>query len=101
MIEHYLLNRENVRVLFLLMDFRHEPTELDKAMKDFADEAEIPYAIILTKVDKIKKSQWNKHLSMYKKALDLPTVDALFPFSSETGYGAQDIWDVIEAQIED
>ena len=101
MIEHYLLNRDNVRVLFLLMDFRHEPTELDKAMKDFADEAEIPYAIILTKVDKIKKSQWNKHLSMYKKALDLPTVDALFPFSAETGYGAQDIWDVIEAQIED
>ena len=33
MIEHYLLNRENVRVLFILMDFRHEPTELDKAMR--------------------------------------------------------------------
>lgn len=101
MIEEYLTRRENVRVLFLLMDFRHEPTDSDKAMKDFAEEADIPYAIILTKIDKIKKSQWNKHLSMYKKALNLPTTDALFPFSAETGEGAEDIWDVIQMMIEE
>lgn len=101
MIEHYVMNRPNVRVLFLLMDFRHEPTALDKAMKDFAEEADIPYAIILTKIDKVKKSQWNKHLAMYKQALDLPTTDALFPFSAETGEGASDIWEVIESMIEE
>src|SRR5699024_6056079 len=67
MIEHYILNRENIRLLLLLMDIRHEPTELDIAMKEFADEAEIPYAIVLTKLDKIKKSLLNKHLSIYKK----------------------------------
>lgn len=100
MIEEYLTRRENVGVLFLLMDFRHEPTSLDIAMKDFAEEADIPYAIILTKTDKIKKNQWSKHLAMYKKMLDLPTVDALFPFSAETGEGAEDIWDVIESVIE-
>lgn len=100
MIERYLTTRDNVQVLFLLMDFRHEPTELDKAMKDFAEESDIPYAIVLTKVDKIKKSQWNKHISMYKQALDLPTEDALFLFSSETGQGSEDIWDVIESMIE-
>lgn len=100
MIEEYLTRRENVRVLFLLMDFRHAPTALDIAMKDFAEEADIPYAIILTKTDKIKKSQWNKHLAMYKKALDLPTVDALFPFSAETGEGAEEIWEIIESLIE-
>ena len=101
MIEHYLLNRDNVKLLLLLMDFRHEPTALDKAMKDFAEEADVPYAIVLTKVDKIKKSQWNKHLAMYKKALDLPTTDALFPFSAETGHGSADIWEIIEMQLED
>lgn len=100
MIEHYLLNRDNVRVLFLLMDFRHPPTELDIAMKEFAEDADIPHAIILTKIDKIKRSQWNKHLAMYKKALDLPTEDALFMFSSETGEGAEDIWNIIQAQID-
>lgn len=101
MIEQYILNRENVQILFLLMDFRHEPTALDIAMKEFAEEADIPYAIILTKIDKIKKSQRNKHLSMYKKALDLPSIEALFIFSAETGEGAEDIWDVIESVIED
>ncbi|MRI80575.1 ribosome biogenesis GTP-binding protein YihA/YsxC [Fundicoccus ignavus] len=99
MIEHYILNRENIRLLLLLMDIRHEPTELDIAMKEFADEAEIPYAIVLTKLDKIKKSQLNKHLSIYKKSLNLPTVDALFYFSSETGEGSEDIWDIIEDQL--
>ncbi|MDO4432145.1 MAG: ribosome biogenesis GTP-binding protein YihA/YsxC [Aerococcaceae bacterium] len=101
MIEHYLLNRENVQLLLLLMDARHEPTELDIAMKEFAEEADIPYAIVLTKVDKIKRSQWNKHLSMYKQALDLPTVDALFLFSAETGHGVEDLWEIIEMQIND
>ena len=99
MIEHYLLHRENVQLLLLLMDFRHAPTELDIAMKEFADEAGIPYAIVLTKVDKIKRGQWTKHLSMYKKALDLPTTDALFLFSAETGEGAEDLWEIIEEQI--
>lgn len=99
MIEHYILNRENIRLLLLLMDIRHEPTELDIAMKEFADEAEIPYAIVLTKLDKIKKNQLNKHLSIYKKSLNLPTVDALFYFSSETGEGSEDIWDIIEDQL--
>lgn len=99
MIEQYLLERENVALLLLLMDFRHEPTELDIAMKDFADESGLPYAIVLTKTDKIKKSQWNKHVSMYKKALNLPSEDALFLFSAETGDGKSDIWDIIEGQI--
>lgn len=100
MIESYLTERDNIRVLFLLMDFRHEPTALDIAMKEFAEDAEIPYAIILTKTDKIKRSQYNKHLAMYKKALELPTVDALFMFSAETGEGSDDIWEVIESVIE-
>lgn len=101
MIEHYILNRDNIRLLLLLMDIRHEPTDLDKAMKEFADEAEIPYAIVLTKLDKIKKSQLNKHLSMYTNALDLPSTDALFYISSETGEGSEDIWEIIEDQLAD
>lgn len=96
MIERYLHERENLELLFLLMDFRHEPTALDIQMKEMAEESDIPYAIILTKVDKIKPSQHNKHLSIYKKALNLPSVDALFPFSSQTGQGSEDVWEIIE-----
>ena len=100
MIQTYLSKRDNLVCVFLLMDFRHPPTQLDVAMFEMVDEMDIPFGIILTKTDKIKKSQWNKHLSMYKKALNLPSVDALFPFSAETGDGSQDIWDVIESFLE-
>lgn len=96
MIQEYLYTRDNLRAVFLLMDFRHPPTELDKAMKEFVEDADIPYMIVLTKIDKVKKSQRNKHLEQFKKALELPTLDALFMFSSETGEGKDDIWEIIE-----
>lgn len=100
MITEYFTNRDNLVTLFLLMDFRHKPSELDKQMKEFADDLDIPYAIVLTKVDKIKKSQRNKHISLFVNELDLPSSDALFLFSSETGEGKEEIWEVIESQLD-
>lgn len=100
MINEYLTQRDNLITLLLLMDFRHEPTEQDKEMKAFAEELDIPYAIVLTKVDKVKKSQWNRHLSSFVKQLNLPSSDALFLFSSETGEGKTEIWDVIMSQLD-
>lgn len=97
----YLSQRPNIALLFLLMDIRHEPTRLDKEMFAFAESLDIPFAVILTKLDKIKRSQVNKHLSMYKKALDLPTTDALFPFSAKDGVGAEAIWQVINHIIQE
>lgn len=97
----YLSQRPNIALLFLLMDIRHEPTRLDKEMFAFAESLDIPFAVILTKLDKIKRSQVNKHLSMYKKALDLPTTDALFPFSAKDGAGAEAIWQVINRFIQE
>ncbi|MGX7092509.1 ribosome biogenesis GTP-binding protein YihA/YsxC [Hutsoniella sourekii] len=96
MINQYLDQRENLELLLLLMDGRHEPTELDKQMYQFAEDSGIPFAIVITKMDKIKPSAWNKQFSIYKKALNLPTVDTVFPFSSQTGYGQEDLWDLIE-----
>lgn len=97
----FLEERHNLQLLLLLMDIRHEPTQLDREMYHFADTLDLPFAICLTKLDKIKKSQVNKHLSMYKKALDLPSMDALFPFSAETGEGSEDIWEIIEEFVLD
>lgn len=99
MIERYLADRDQLELLFLLMDGRHSPTELDQGMYRLAEEMEIPFAIVLTKMDKIKSSQWNKHFSMYKNALDLPSLDAVFPFSATTGQGSEDIWDVIQTFV--
>ncbi|MGY4104160.1 ribosome biogenesis GTP-binding protein YihA/YsxC [Ignavigranum ruoffiae] len=96
MISQYLQTRSNLALIFLLMDFRHHPSQLDQQMYDWIDQLDIPFALILTKADKVQKNQWNKHLAMFKKDLDLPSTDALFPFSSQTGSGKEDIWQIIE-----
>ncbi|MGX7108553.1 ribosome biogenesis GTP-binding protein YihA/YsxC [Facklamia miroungae] len=96
----FLQNRTNLRLLILLMDIRHEPTKLDQEMYQFAESLDIPFAICLTKADKIKKSQLNKHLSLYKKSLNLPTTDALFTFSAVTGEGREEMLEMIETVLE-
>ncbi|MBG9979857.1 YihA family ribosome biogenesis GTP-binding protein [Facklamia sp. DSM 111018] len=95
----YLQKRNNIELLLLLMDIRHEPTQLDKEMYLFAEDLDLPFAICLTKLDKIKKSQLNKHLSFYTKALELPSTDALFPVSAETGEGCEEIWEIINSIV--
>ena len=99
-ISDYLHQRENLVALLLLMDFRHPPTVLDLDMKEFADELEIPYAIVTTKIDKIKRSQYSKHIHSFVQLLDLPSDEALFLFSSEDRTGAADLWDVIHSLVE-
>ena len=99
MVSHYFTTRENLKGLFLMMDFRHQPTDLDIAMKNFADELNIPYAIVATKIDKVKRSQYNKFIQQFVRTLNLPSEDALFLFSSETGEGSEDIWEIIESLI--
>ena len=98
--ERFLSQRDQLVLLILLMDMRHAPTELDQAMYHFAEGLDLPFAICLTKLDKVKKSQRAKQLKLYKQVLDLPTTDALFPFSAETGEGQDDIWDMIQSLVE-
>lgn len=96
MIDKYLQTRENLQLIFILMDIRHEPSQLDQKMYTYIDTLDIPFAVILTKADKLKSSQLQKHLQIFKKTLNLPTVDALFPFSSQTGNGSEEIWGIIQ-----
>lgn len=95
MIDDYLRYRQNLQLVFILMDIRHEPSQLDQEMYQYLEGLGLPFAVILTKSDKIKSNQFNKYLNIVKKALDLPTVDALFPFSSQTGQGSEEIWEII------
>lgn len=99
MIDTYLRTRENLCLLLLVMDFRHPPSDLDQAMFDYAEDLDLPFAVVLSKTDKIKKSQHNKHIQQYIQELDLPSADALFPISSETGEGSEEIWQMIEDQL--
>lgn len=67
MIEEYLLNRPNLRLVVSLIDIRHEPTALDRDLLAWLEETDHPYVVILTKSDKVKKGEVEKRLKEMKE----------------------------------
>lgn len=97
MMEDYFGGREQKRGLVLIVDSRHKPTEDDVMMMDYARYFEIPVIVIATKIDKLKRSQRNKHLQIIQQTLTMGEDDALIPFSSETREGVEKAWKAIES----
>lgn len=95
----YFIQRENLEAVFLLVDFRHRPSKDDINMKDFLDQCQVPYSIIATKADKVKKNQWHNHLQAIKEDLDLVTEDQILPYSSANREGRDEAWEVINALL--
>lgn len=100
MIENYLLKRESLRAIILLIDIRHEPGENDKMMYDWLRHYGYKIIIAATKSDKLKRSQLQKHIAMLRKSLQLDKEDILIPFSSETKDGRDELWKIIEDEVE-
>lgn len=96
MIENYLLKRETLKAIILLIDIRHEPGENDRMMYDWLKHYNYDIIIVATKADKLKRSQLQKHISMLRKAFNLAKDDILIPFSSETKDGRDELWSTIE-----
>lgn len=100
MIEEYLLERSQLKSIILLIDIRHEPSDNDKIMYDWLKHYGYKIIIVITKSDKLKRSQINKHISIISKSLQLDKDDLLVPFSSETKDGRERLWDIIKNVIE-
>lgn len=96
MIETYLTQREQLRAVISLVDFRHEPSKEDIQMYEFLKYYQIPVILVATKADKIPSGKWNKHESMIKKALDFDSNDEFIVFSSVTKKGKEEAWKAIE-----
>lgn len=100
MIEKYLNNSEKLVMVFLLVDIRHEPSANDKMMYDWIVQSGFSPVIIATKLDKIKRSQVQKNLSIIRKKFGMDSNDIMFAFSAQTKQGRDEIWDFIESQME-
>lgn len=100
MIEEYLLQREQLKSIILLIDIRHEPSQNDKMMYDWLKHYGYQIIIVATKSDKLKRSQLNKHLSVISKSLNIDKQEILIPFSSQTKDGRDNLWDIIKTVIQ-
>ena len=99
LMEKYLLGSPNLKTVFVLVDSRHEPSELDKMMLDFLNTYQIPYMIVATKVDKLAKSKIPQACSAIAKALGVRK-ELVYGFSSENGYGREKLLEYIENIIQ-
>ena len=96
MIEEYLTNRENLKEVFLLIDFRHKPTNDDLLMYNFLKYYDLSVTIILTKVDKIGRTLREKQLQLIKDTLNIKEEDKYILFSSTTKLGKNDVISIID-----
>ena len=99
MIEDYLENREQLKRVFMLVDFRHKPTEDDLLMYNFLKYYNLPVTVIATKADKVGGSKKQKNLKMILDTLDLVIGDDLVVFSSTTKLGTKEVLQKIESLI--
>jgi GTP-binding protein len=98
MINNYILKREQLTLLFVLIDGRHEPQKIDIDFINGLGESQTPFALIFTKADKLPKNTLNKNIERFKNKLseiweEFPPV---FVESAETGLGKQEILSYIE-----
>ncbi|MFP4697443.1 MAG: ribosome biogenesis GTP-binding protein YihA/YsxC [Eubacteriales bacterium] len=98
-IESYLNKSKQLKLIVLLIDIRHKPSENDLIMYDWIIYQGFTPLIIATKMDKLKRSQVNKHLKMLKEAFKLSKEGKIIPFSSKTKLGRNEIWEEIEKQL--
>ena len=92
-IENYILDRQQLTCLFVLIDCRHEPQKIDLEFMEWLGESGIPFAIIFTKTDKISKSKLNENVEVFRTKM-LETWEELPPMlfsSSEKKEGREDI----------
>lgn len=96
LIEKYLRTSKQLRIIFLLVDIRHEPSANDKNMYDWIVHNGYNPVIIATKLDKINRSQRDKHIKMIRKGLNTVEGTPIIPFSSMSKQGRDEIWELIE-----
>ncbi|MBR1816303.1 MAG: YihA family ribosome biogenesis GTP-binding protein [Lachnospiraceae bacterium] len=101
MIERYLHKSGQIKIVFLLVDIRHEPGENDVTMYDWIVSNGYEPVVIATKLDKIKRSQLLKNVKIIRETLGMDKEGVIIPFSAVTKQGVNEIWELIQDKTEE
>ncbi|MDE5764574.1 MAG: ribosome biogenesis GTP-binding protein YihA/YsxC [Ruminococcus sp.] len=101
LIDGYLGSERNIRLVFMLVDMRHAPTKDDIKMIDYLIDTEMPFVLVLTKADKLKKNERIKRMEAFRT--EIPCFDDMhvIPFSSMTFEGVEELRNIVEEICED
>ena len=97
-ISNYILDREQMTLLFVLIDPRHEPQKIDLEFFQWLGENGVPFSIVFTKADKLTRSKLAENVAAYKKRLleDWEELPPVFITSSETALGRDEVLQYID-----
>ena len=99
MISSYILQREQLTNVFVLIDIRHDPQQIDREFVDWLGKSQVPFAIVFTKGDKMAPTKIKQQAEAYMAKLE-DTWEILPPYfisSAQKGYGRDEILDYIES----
>ncbi len=101
LIEGYFNAERDVRLVVQLVDIRHTPSKDDYQMLEYMVEREIPFIVVLTKADKLNKTERARRLAAFEQELaDYEGIFAL-PFSSSNGEGAEALREILQEAVMD
>ncbi len=95
LIEGYFAQERNIGIVIQLIDYRHPPSEDDLMMIDFLIDNEFPFIIVLTKADKLKKSERAKRIEAFKTEIPCFEDITIVEFSAQNGEGADKLREII------
>ena len=98
MIEEYLKNRPNLKQVFMLIDYRHKPTEDDTLMYEFLKYYNLDITIVATKYDKISKNNREKQDKLIRETLKCQD-EEIITFSTITKKGRSEVLDIITKKV--
>ena len=101
LIEGYLNSERDIRLIFLLIDMRHAPSADDLHMIDYLVEAELPFVVILTKADKLKKMARQAWMEAFAQEIPYFSELTVIPFSSQTFEGVEQVRQIITELAEE
>lgn len=101
MIENYLHTSRQLKLIFLLVDIRHEPSKNDCMMYDWMVHYGYQPVVIATKLDKIKRSQVQKQLKLVRQGLGMAKESILIPFSAVSKQGREEILTLMDSVLEE
>lgn len=96
-IDTYLHSRYQLRLVILLVDIRHTPSEDDRVMYDWLSGQGVPYLVVASKADKISRSQVKPRLEEIRKTLGMKGEALPLAFSAETKQGRDEVWAAINS----
>lgn len=99
LVEGYFEQSRKCALIIQILDLRHPPTDDDLNMVDFLYRSGYKFAVVLTKSDKLKKTQYEKQMEYYKEIFSTIKEIELIPFSAQTGFGQAEVRKLIEESV--